>query len=121
MSKKKNIIVAIVVIVVIAALIAGGIFAYMWQQKNSLSAEVQSVSDLNWYYGGEEMTSYGTVTNDFYQDVYLLEDQTVAEVFVEEGQAVKAGDPLLAYDTTLTALQLEMKRLEVEGQENKLV
>ena len=59
MSKGKRIVVTIVVILVIAALITGGIVAYLWHQKNNLTAEVQSVSNLTWYYSGEEMTSYG--------------------------------------------------------------
>lgn len=121
MSKKKRILVAIVVILAVAAVVAGGIFAYLWHQKNSLTAKVQNVSDLSWYYDGEEMTSYGMVTNDFYQDVFFIENQSISEVHVEEGQEVKAGDPLLTYDTTLTSLQLEMQTLEVEGLENKLI
>ena len=121
MNKKKRVLVAVVVILVVAAVIAAGIFAYLWHQKNSLTAKVQSVSELSWYYGGEEMTSYGMVTNDFFQDVYLIENQSISEVHVEEGQEVKAGDPLLTYDTTLTSLQLEMQTLEVEGLENKLI
>ncbi len=121
MSKKKKIIVTLVTILVIAALIAGGIFAYLWHQKNNLTAEVYYVSDLSWYYGGSEMTSYGMVTNDFYQDVYLVDGQTVSEVYVEEGQEVKAGDYLLAYDMTLTNLQLEMQQLEVENLKNRLI
>ena len=121
MSKKKRIVVAIVAAIVIIAAIAGGIFGYLWHQQNSLEAEVQSVQDLTWYYYGEEMTSYGRVTNDFYQDVYLLDSQTISEVFVEEGQEVKAGDPLLAYDTTLTSLQMEIQELEVENKKNRLI
>lgn len=121
MNKKKRILAAIIVVLVIAAAIAGAVFAYLRHQKNSLTADVQRVSDLSWYYGGEEMTSYGMVTNDFYQDVYLIENQSVTQVHVEEGQEVKAGDPLLTYDMTLNALQLEMKALEVESMENKLV
>lgn len=121
MSKGKRIIVTIVVILVIAALITGGIIIYLWRQKSSLTAEVQSVSNLNWYYSGEEMRSYGRVTNDFYQDVYLIQNQTISEIFVEEGQEVKVGDPLIAYDTTLSSLQLEIKALDVETLENKLI
>ncbi len=121
MSKGKRIIVTIVVVLVIAALITGGIVAYLWHQKNNLTAEVQSVSNLTWYYSGEEMTSYGRVTNDFYQDVYLIPNQTISEILVEEGQEVKAGDPLMSYDTTLSSLQLEIKALDVETLENKLI
>lgn len=121
MSKKKKIVVIIVVILVIAAILAGSIFAYLWHQRNNMTAEVQQVEYLNWGYMGGEMTSYGMVTNDYYQEVYLMEGQTVSEVYVTEGQEVKAGDPLLAYDMTLTGLQLEMQQLEVENIKNKLI
>lgn len=121
MSKKKKVIVTILVILVIAAAIGGAVYAYLRHQSNSMTAEVQPVSSLNWYYGGDEMTSYGMVTNDFYQDVYLLDDQTISEVYVEEGQEVAVGDPLLAYDMTMTNLKLEMQGLEVENINNKLI
>lgn len=121
MSKKKKIIVTIVTVVVIAALITTGISVYLWQQNNKLTAQVQPVENLVWYYGGNEMTSSGMVTNDFYQDVYLIDGQTIAEVYVTEGQEVKSGDPLLAYDMTLTDLRLEMQELEVENIQNKTI
>ena len=121
MSNKKKIVVTIVTILVIAAILAGSIFAYLWHQRNNITAEVQKVEYLNWGYMGDEMTSYGMVTNDYYQEVYLTEGQTVSEVYVTEGQEVKAGDPLLAYDMTLTGLQLEMQQLEVENIKNKLI
>lgn len=120
MSKKKKIIVTIVTLVVIAGLITGGIFFYLWRQQNTLVAEVQPVENLNWGYGGNQMTSYGMVRNDFYQDVYLINGQTVKEVYVTEGQEVKAGDPLMAYDMTLTNLQIEMQELEVETIKNRI-
>ena len=95
MSKKKKIIVIIVTLVIIAALIAGGIVFFLWNQKNKLSADVESVEMLNWGYWGNEMSSSGMVTNDFNQDVYLISNQTIQEVFVEEGQEVKAGDSVI--------------------------
>ncbi len=120
MSKKKKMIVTIVTITVIVAIIGGSIFGYLLHQRNSLVAEVQPVEFLNWGYGGDEMTSYGMVTNDYNQDVYLLDGQTVSQVYVTEGQTVKAGDSLIAYDMTLSDLQLEMQELQVENIMNRI-
>lgn len=119
MSKKKIIIIVVSVIVVIA-LVIGGIFVYRWYQSENTTAEVQSVSDLNWGYGGNDMSSYGEVTNDLSQDVYLLDNQTVKEVLVTEGQTVSVGDPLISYDMRLSNLQLEMKQLDIDTDTNKL-
>lgn len=120
MRRTKKIIVTIAALAAAAALITGGISIYLWQQNRRLVAEVQPVENLAWGYGGNEMTSSGMVTNDFYQDVYLIDGQTVKEVYVAEGQEVKTGDPLLAYDMTLTELQVEMQELEVETIQNKI-
>lgn len=119
MSKKKIIVIAVSLVVVIA-LIVGGIFAYRWYRSENTTAEVQSVSNLNWGYSGNQMSSYGMVTNDMSQDVYLLESQTIEEVFVTEGQTVSVGDPLISYDMTMSNLQLEMKQLDIDTYENKL-
>ncbi len=50
---------------------------------------------------------YGSVTADRLQNVFLSETETVTEVFVTEGQNVKAGDPLFSYDTTLSDLNVK--------------
>lgn len=117
---KKKIILIVVSLILVIALVTGGIFVYRWYHSENLVAEVQPVSNLNWGYGGSDMSSYGMVTNDLSQDVYLLSDQTIEEVFVEEGQTVSVGDPLLSYDMTMSDLQLEMKELDIDTLENKL-
>ncbi|MFP3153220.1 efflux RND transporter periplasmic adaptor subunit [Lachnospiraceae bacterium ZAX-1] len=118
---KKKIIITVISLCVVAALVVGGIFGYQRYQDNHLFAEVQSVSDLNWGYWGEQMSSYGMVTNDFSQEVYLLDEQTIEEIYVEEGQEVKEGDPLMAYDMTITQLKIEMQELEIQSIDNNLV
>lgn len=119
MSKKK-IIVIVISLVVVIALVVGGIFGYRWYRSKNTTVEVQPVSNLNWGYGGNEMSSYGMVTNDMSQDVYLLESQTIEEVFVTEGQTVSVGDPLVSYDMTMSNLQLQMKELDIDTYDNKL-
>lgn len=119
MSKKK-IVVIVVSLIVVIALVVGGVFGYRWYRSENTTAEVQSVSNLNWGYGGNEMSSYGMVTNDMSQDVYLLESQTIEEVYVTEGQTVSVGDPLVSYDMTMSNLQLQMKELDIDTYDNKL-
>ena len=110
---RKAIIITVVSLGAACAAVFGGIKAYQNYQKNNQEAEVQFVSDLNNFYYENEMSSSGMVTNDMSQDVYALSDKTIVEVFVEEGQTVAAGDPLLSYDMTMANLELEMKELDV--------
>ena len=63
---------------------------------------------------GDNQESYGPVTTDRIQTVFLSDTQTITEVKVKEGDEVKKGDVLMTYDTTLSELELERKRLDVE-------
>ena len=63
---------------------------------------------------GDNQESYGPVKTDKIQTEFLSDTQTVTEVAVKEGDTVKKGDVLFSFDTTLDALSLERKRLEVE-------
>ena len=89
---KKGIIIAMVSLGVVGGAIYGGIKAYQNYQDNSLEADVEAISNINQFYFGQDMTSVGTVKNDFSQSVYLLEDKNVSEVYVEEGQKVSEGE-----------------------------
>ena len=72
-------------------------------------------------YWGDSQESYGYVQTDGVQTVYLSSTQTVTEIFVEPGQTVKKGDVLMSFDTTLSDLALERKRLDVEKKKLQLV
>ena len=120
MNKKKKIMVAVVSILVAALILTGVVTVYLWQRKNKQTAQVQSVERLNQRGFEGEVTSYGMVTNDYYQDVFLMDGQTVLEVYVKEGQEVKTGDKLMAYDMTLSSLKLEMQELEIQTIDNKI-
>ena len=67
-------------------------------------------------YWGDNQESYGPVSTDKIQTVVLSDTQKVTKVMVKEGQEVKKGDVLMTFDTTLTELELERKRLAVEKQ-----
>lgn len=63
---------------------------------------------------GDTQESYGPVATDKIQTEFLSDTQTVTEVKVKDGDTVKKGDVLFSFDTTLDALSLERKQLEVE-------
>lgn len=65
-------------------------------------------------YWGDSRESYGPVTTDKIQTVFLSDTQIITEVLVQPGDMVKKGDILMTFDTTLDSLALERKRLEVE-------
>ena len=78
-------------------------------------------------YWGDTANTSGTVSTDKLQKIYLSQSQTVSQVYVKEGQNVKKGDKLLAYDTTLSQaevegaqIQLERMQLELETAKNNL-
>ena len=65
-------------------------------------------------YWGDSRESYGPVTTDKIQTVFLSDTQSVTEILVQPGDTVKKGDTLMTFDTTLDDLALERKRLAVE-------
>lgn len=120
MKKKiKKVIIVLLVLLVLAGVAFGGLYAYRIYQKENLQAEVVLVSNLNWGYSSNAITSAGYVRNDYSQYVYT-EDKTVAEVKVQEGAEVKIGDALLVYDTTETQLEIDMKKMELQGIKNDI-
>ena len=71
-------------------------------------------------YWGDSRESYGPVTSDNIQTVFLSDTQEVTEILVKQGDTVKKGDLLMRFDTTLSEIALERKRLELEKQKLKL-
>lgn len=110
--KKKKIIIASTALVTAAALGAGIWFS---TQGSSEPVGVYPFENVGMTeYWGDNQESYGPVTTDKIQTVFLSQTQTVTEVLVAAGDTVKKGDILMRFDTTLSDLQLERKRLEME-------
>lgn len=101
--------------VVVAVAVLVGALWYFGRQTDPVEVTPVSYHYATYY---DDMTNYdGKVTAENLQAVYVSGTQTVTEFFVSEGDQVKKGDPLLSYDTTLTEIQLERKRIGVQQAE----
>lgn len=113
---KKGLRTALIVTLVIALLLGGGGGAwYYFSNTNSepvyvYAMDIAGMTDF-W---GDTRESYGPVSTDRVQTVFLSDTQTVTEIKVAQGDMVKKGDLLMTFDTTLSDIALERKRLEVE-------
>lgn len=117
--KIKNVKKIIISLVIVVAIIICAVIGVL-HQKNSRIAQVTFVSNLSDSFWGDEVYSSGQIRNDQSQSVYLGENDTIKEVFVEEGQEVEIGDKLLEYDTTVSELNYNMKVLEAEKLGNQI-
>ena len=118
-SAGKKIFISVICLVLVAALGLG-----IWHFAGRTGGDPVPVFPFYYMgmteYWGDSQESYGFVQTDGVQTIYLSNTQNVTEIFVEEGQKVKKGDVLLAFDTTLSDLALERKRLDVEKKKLQL-
>ncbi|WP_346698428.1 hypothetical protein [Catenibacillus scindens] len=112
--KRKKIFIPICSLL-IAGLVGGGIFAAVQVQNNNKTVEVVPVNTISTYDYGSYSTSYGRITSDVSQTIYLESNATIKEVYVQVGDTVTAGTPLIQYDTELTQLDIESKKLDIQG------
>ena len=112
-GKGKKILITAVSFVLVAAVAAGAVL--LAGKANSEPVQVYPFHYLGMTeYWGDTQESYGMVSTEGVQTVYLSATQTVTEILVQEGDTVRRGDVLMTFDTTLSDLALERKRLDVE-------
>ena len=96
------------------AVISISIGGYRIYKNANTRVEVSPVSAVSvpmW----EDNSSYGIVTTDLTQDVYITENQVIQEILVNEGDTVSVGTPLMIMDNTLATLDLEMQALAIDN------
>ena len=120
MAKKKKITILVSAICAGVVALGLGIWYYFTNVKTDPVKVYPFVYMGMTEYWGDSRESYGPVTSDNIQTVFLSDTQEVTEILVKQGDTVKKGDLLMRFDTTLSEIALERKRLEVEKQKLKL-
>ena len=116
---KKNLVIASVVSVVVVAA-ALGIWFFLQYQQDRKTVDVVPLMQVTTTYWGDQTYSSGTAASDNLQEIYPSTEQTISDIYVEEGQQVQVGDPLVQYDKTRLELDVESKDLAVKQAEIKL-
>lgn len=106
-----------IIITSICAFTLVGIKFYL---NSTNKIDVNSVSTLNTGYWDNPSTSTGFVSNSDTQSVLYDASKTITQVFVQEGQQVNAGDPLLSYDLTTLQSAVDTSQLDVEKVQNAI-
>ena len=107
--KKNKLWIPITAAVLALAVIAGALLIPKLPKEEAAVFPVTMVGYTDFYSGTIE--SYGMVTTDKVQTLYISSTQTVTEILVYPGQEVKKGDVLFTYDTTLSDLAVQRKDL----------
>ena len=118
--RKHKVAVIVLAVLVVATAIGCGIWYYLGHtSKDPVYVYPFHYIGMTEYWG-DSQESYGPVTTDKLQTVFLTDTQSVVEIAVNQGDTVKKGDLLMTFDTSLSDLALERKRLEVEKQKLQL-
>ncbi len=116
MSTRKKIIIGLLISLIVIGVVV--VILHFLKKKNASSKtiDVYPVSmlgqDGSWF--GNDSTISGNVSVNMEQKIYPIKSQKIKEVFVKEGDMVKAGDVIIEYDTTAQSLSLQTKKTEVE-------
>ena len=100
----------------LAGVIVGGgiVFTVLFYVRGGSPVNVYLVSTLPTIDTATDSQTDGNVRADKLQSVYVSATQKVTEFYVKEGDKVHVGDPILAFDTTLTDIELARKNIAVQ-------
>lgn len=112
MAKKRLIIISITIVLLAACL--AGLWFFIQYRNDQKTVEVVPVSQIADYYWPEQDSSSGMVVSSYVQEIYPDSSKVISEIFVQEGQEVNVGDPILQYDKTKLELDVEAKQLALQ-------
>lgn len=113
---KKGFIIASISLVLAVGIVLG-LWFFIQYQSDKKTVNVLPMMYVSTTYWGDQMTSSGTARSDTLQEIYPSSEQTVSEIYVQEGQQVSIGDPLIQYDKTRLELDMEGKDIAVKQAE----
>lgn len=113
---KKGFIIASVSLVLAVGIVLG-LWFFIQYQSDKKTVNVLPMMYVSTTYWGDQMTSSGIARSDTLQEIYPSSEQTVSEIYVQEGQQVSIGDPLIQYDKTRLELDMEGKDIAVKQAE----
>ena len=111
--KTRKILIAVISVVLVLAIGAGCWFYFGNKPGETVYVYPFSYMGMTEFWG-DQQESYGPVSTDQIQTVFLSSTQIVTDIAVSQGDTVKKGDLLMCFDTTLTDIALERERLKVE-------
>lgn len=106
--------------IIISSICAFTLVGIKFYLNSTNKIDVNSVSTLNTGYWDNPSTSTGLVSNSDRQSVLYDASKTITQVFVQEGQQVNSGDPLLSYDLTTLQSAVDTSQLDVEKAQNAI-
>lgn len=118
MRKFKKVIIVFVVISMISASIAGAL--YYMKKSSQKEVMVVNVSSLASTYYMPDTSLSGNITTSVSQNITVDKDAIIQNVYVQEGDSVAVGDPLVSFDTTLIEMELNIAKLKKQKQEQDL-
>ena len=111
--KKKRFIAVIGIVGVVAAAAIGWHFLSDDKKDSQSGVFVQKVSDLTGNAGFVQRFS-GVVEAQDNVNIDADNSKKIAEIYVQEGQEIKKGDPLFVYDTNEITNQIRSLQLDLE-------
>ena len=112
--RKKPVIISVSCLLA-AVLAAGGIVLAVKNSGTPVPVAPVSTMNSGYWNDNSDIAPYGNVTTNLNQDISYDESLIITQVYVQEGDTVQVGDPLVSYDTSLVALELEMKQMQIDG------